>query len=77
MRWAELHLRLLLIDAAVADATDAQKAYGAACAALGRKTVVRGRITKVDDAAGLLSLGSKRFLLPRRRFGNASPSRGS
>ncbi len=76
VRWAELHLRLLLIDAAVADATDAQKAYGAACAALGRKTVVRGRITKVDDAAGLLWLGSKRFLLPRRRFGNRIAEQG-
>ena len=76
VRSAELHLRLLLVDAAVADATDAQKAYGAACAGLGRKTVVRGRITKVDDAAGLLWLGSKRFLLPRRRFGNRIAEQG-
>lgn len=76
LRWAELHLRLRLVDGAVGDATDVQKAYGAACAGLGPKTIVRGRITKVDDAAGVLWLGSERFLLPRRRFGNRIAEQG-
>ena len=77
VRWAELHLRLLLIDAAVADATDAQKAYGAACAALGRKTVVRGASRRSTTRPACSGWAPSASCSRAVASGTASPSRGS
>ena len=77
VRWAELHLRLLLIDAAVADATDAQKAYGAACAALGARPSYAGASRRSTTRPACSGWAPSASCSRAVASGTVSPSRGS
>ena len=71
LAWADLHGAKLELGQALTRARAALRLDERACDALGRRLRAGGVIKSLDDATGLLTLGSgKRFLLPAGRFGN-------
>ncbi len=70
LRWAELHQTQAAVGDAGTRARTAAKAFAGACGALGHKFTAAGRVTELDDATGLLTIGGRRFLVPRKRLDN-------
>jgi murein DD-endopeptidase MepM/ murein hydrolase activator NlpD len=71
LRWAGLNYRQGLVERVTTEARVLQSTIAAACRRWGRKVVLRGKVLKMDDAHGLLTLvGGRVVKLPRGRHGN-------